>query len=99
MADDDRLLKARTDGSRAQSLLNDEVLQGAFAELKRAYAEKLLSTKSDQTAAREILYQAHRLVGEVENHLQSLIGNGKLADRELEHMITQRDPKKRWSII
>lgn len=96
---EDKLLKQRSDGSRAQSLLNDEMLQGAFAELKRTYAEKLLATSIEQGPAREVLYQAHRLVGEVERHLQSLLNNGKLADAELNSIIETRERKKRFGII
>lgn len=84
---EDKLLKARVDGSRAQSLLNDEMLQGAFAELKRAYTEKLMATSVEQTAARETLYQAHRIVGEFERHLQWVLSNGKLAEAELNELI------------
>ena len=93
MADDDKLLKARLDGSRAQSLLNDELLKGAFAELRRAYAEKLLATSVDQTQARETLYQAHRLVGEVMNHLQVVLNDGKLAEHELNSLIKAQESK------
>ena len=90
---EDRLLKARVDGSRAASLLNDELLQGAFAELKRAYADKLLSTSIDQGQARETLYQAHRLVSEIENNLRWVLGNGKLADAELNALIENQKPR------
>ena len=91
---DDKLLKARTDGSRAQSLLDDELLQGAFSELKRAYADKLLATSIDQGPARETLYQAHRLVGEIEKHLQWVLNNGKLADAELNNLISLLERKR-----
>jgi|SRR6185312_773247 len=91
---DDKLLKARTDGSRAQSLLDDELLQGAFSELKRAYADKLLATSIDQGPARETLYQAHRLVGEIEKHLQWVLNNGKLADAELNNLISLQERKR-----
>lgn len=92
MSDEDRLLKARVDGSKAQTLLNDETLQGAFAELKRAYAERLLSTAVNQTEARELLYQAHRIVGEVQNHLRIIFDNGKIAAHELDSLSAQ--PKR-----
>ena len=94
---EDKLLKARIDGGHAQTLLNDELLQAAFAAVKKAYAEKLLATKVDQSAARETLYQAHRVVGEVENHLRSVLDNGKIANAELESMMTE--PKKRFGIL
>lgn len=89
---EDRLHKARVDGSKAQTLLNDETLQAAFAELKRTYAEKLLGTAADQTAARETLYQAHRIVGEVESHLRIVFDRGKIAAQELDSLSAQ--PKR-----
>src|SRR5690349_15370711 len=93
---DDALLKARTEGYRAKALLEDETLQAAFAEIKRTYAEKLLSTSVQQSAEREILYQAHRLVGEVENHLSMVLNNGKIAEAELNHLIRLNEPKQVW---
>lgn len=90
---DDRLLRARIDGSRAAALLNDELLQGAFVELKRAYADKLLSTSIDQVQARETLYQAHRLMSEIERHLQWVLNNGKLAEAELNDLIADQERK------
>jgi hypothetical protein len=94
MTDDDKLLKARSDGSRARDLLNDEILTGAFATLRRAYADKLLATSIDQGAARETLYQAHRLVDEVEKHLHHVFDNGKLANAELDRLIAAQQPKR-----
>lgn len=99
MADDDKLLKARSDGSHAQTLINDELLQGAFKSLKQTYAEKLLSTSVSQSVERETLYQAHRLVGEVENHLRWVLDNGKLADAELNSIVAEQERKKRFGII
>lgn len=99
MSDDDKLLKARMDGARARALLADETLQAAFAELKRSYADKLLSTTIAESVARETLYQAHRLVGELQRHLQYVIDNGKLADAELEHLIRMNEPKKSWQDV
>jgi hypothetical protein len=96
---EDKLLKARVDGSRARDLLSDELLQGALAELKRAYAEKLLATSVSQSAEREILYQAHRIVGEFENHLRQVLDSGKLADAELNNLITIQERKKRFGLI
>lgn len=98
MANEDELLKARIDGGHAKTLLDDELLQAAFAALKKAYAEKLLSTSVAQSADREVLYQAHRVVGEVENHLRSILDNGKLANAELE-ALTNQAPKRRFGII
>lgn len=94
MADDDRLHKARIDGSHAQTLLNDELLQAAFASLEEAYAKKLLSTTVEQTQAREVLYQAHRVVGQVKNHLRSVLDNGKLANAELDNLISLSERKR-----
>lgn len=92
---DDKLLKARTDGSRAQTLLKDELLQDAFKALRQSYSDKLMATSIEQGSARETLYQAHRLVGEIEKHLQWVLDNGKLAQAELDQMIAAQQPKRR----
>ncbi len=96
MDGEDKLLKARSDASRAKSLLEDDMLKGAFAALKQSYADKLFTTTIDQPEAREKLYVAFRVVTEVERHLHAVIDDGKLADAELSHLIRMANPKKVW---
>ena len=99
MSEDDKLLKARSDGSRALTILNDEMIQEAFAALKQSYTEKLFNTTIDQVGGREKLYMAVRVVDEVARHLQSIADNGKIADAELNRLIREAEAKQSWQTI
>lgn len=96
---EDRLLKERSDGNKALAILNDEMVQGAFASLKQSYSEKLFNTTIDQVGAREKLYMASRVVDEVQRHLQSIADAGKIADAELNRLIQEAEAKKRWQDV
>jgi hypothetical protein len=97
--DGDKLHKARADGSVALSILNDEMVQGAFTSLKNSYSERLFNTTIDQTVAREKLYMAARVVDEVQRHLQSIADNGKIAESELNRLINDAEAKRKWQDI
>lgn len=96
---DDKLLSARIDAGRAKALLEDEMLKAAFEGIKRAYTEKLFNTTEDQEDVRERLYWAVRIAGEVQRDLQSFLDNGKLADAELNRLISIGQRKKGWNEV
>jgi hypothetical protein len=85
--------------SRADRLLNDDLLRQAFAELKDQYTKTLLNTTEDQGAARERMYLAYRVVGEVERHLTNIISNGKVSKAELDQLAQLAERKKRFGLI
>ena len=99
MSDDDKLLNARTEGARAVILLQNEQFANAVEAVKKAYAEKLFATPVNQPEAREILYNAYRIIPEVIAHLQYVIDNGKLADAELNRLIQMAEAKKQWKDV
>ncbi len=99
MSDDDKLLSDRTEGARALMLLQNEQFAKAVESVKMAYAEKLFATPVNNPEAREILYNAYRIIPEVIAHLQYVIDNGKLADAELNRLIRLSEAKKQWSSV
>lgn len=99
MSDEDKLHSASSDGARAKSLLENELLQSAFASIKQDYADKLFSTPADQPQAREMLYLAHRVLSQVQQHLQYVFDNGKLAEAELNRLITASASKPKWEQV
>ena len=99
MSDEFKLQRDASQGSRAKTLLENELLTGAFKALKDQYSANLLGTTVDQTDARERLYLAYRVVGEVERHLTSIMSNGSVAAAELKQLTEVAERKKRFGIV
>ena len=99
MSDEFKLQRDVDQASRADRLLNDDLLKKAFAELKDQYTKTLLNTTEDQGAARERMYLAYRVVGEVERHLTNIVNNGKVAKAELDQLAQIAERKKRFGIL
>lgn len=70
-------------GRRAEQLLNDEMLKGAFATIKAEYLKGWESSGPRDTEGRERLWQAFQIIGKVETHLKDIMNNGKIAQHEL----------------
>ncbi len=96
---DDKLLEDRTEGAQAFVLMQNEQFAKAIETVKQSYVEKLFSTPVNQPEAREILYNAYRIIPEVIAHLQFVIDNGKLAHAELDRLVRLAETKKSWSQV
>ena len=70
-------------GKRAEQLLGDEMLKGAFATLKAEYLKAWETSPPRDTDGRERLWQAFQIVGKVETHLGNVLNNGKIAQHQL----------------
>lgn len=99
MTDEIKLTAQRERASRAQRLLDDDMLKDAFRGLKDQYSGDLLSTTVDQQDARERLYLAYRVVVEVERHLTNIVNTGKLAEADLRQLEQTAARKKRFGIV
>lgn len=99
MIDEDKLSQDAARATRAKHLLENELLQEAFASLRAQYSADLMNTTVDQQGARERLYLAHRIVGEVERHLMIVVNDGKLAARQLKDLSEAAERKPSWSDI
>ncbi len=95
MADEIALTRAAERAARAQRLLDDELLVEAFDTLDRDYLKAWRATAARDTDARERLWQAVQVVAKVRDHLASVVGSGKLAQRELAELAER---KRRWGI-
>jgi hypothetical protein len=96
MTDEIALTRAVGRAAQAQRLLDDELLQEAFATLDRDYTKAWRETAARDTDARERLWQACQVVGKVRDHLTNLVNGGKLAQRELNDLAERQ---KRFGII
>lgn len=88
MAEDLHLDASR--GEQAQTLLDNDLLKGAFEGLERDYTKAWRETAVRDTDARERLWQALQIVGKVQSHLKTIAMNGQLARHELNQVAEQK---------
>jgi hypothetical protein len=70
-------------GEQARRLLEDPLLQEAFATVENALREAWIATQDDATAERERLWLMVKLMGRVRIHLVDVLQTGRLADDQL----------------
>lgn len=99
MTDESKLSKDAAKAARAKTLLESELLTEAFKSLEDNYTAAWRATLIDDVSAREKLFLAINVVGKVRDHLQSIVSNGKLAEKELQQLADTAERKKRFGII
>ena len=82
--------------ARAEALLQDELLEEAFARLEERYVEEWRATTVRDGDARERLWSAVNIVRKVKQHLGTIISDGRLAQRELDQLTERR---RRFGLI
>lgn len=90
LADDNKLHLEASLGTQAQSLLDNELIKGAFESLEQEYTKAWRDTAVRDTDARERLWQAVQIVGKVQTHLKTIAMNGQLAKHELNQVAEQK---------
>jgi hypothetical protein len=70
-------------GEQARRLLEDPLLQEAFAAVDGALREGWVATAGDATDERERLWLMLKLLGRVRAHMIEVLQTGKLADGQL----------------
>jgi len=99
MSDENVLERAAARAARAEVLLDDEILNEAFAALEKSYIAAWRATTVDDAAGREKLFLAINIVGKVRDHLAGVVANGKLARAELKELAETAERRKRFGII
>lgn len=94
MSDDDKLNRDITRGGQAQSLLNNELLQDAFAKLEADYLDAWKRSPARDTDGRERLWQAVQIVQRVKEHLGHVASGGKLAQKNLDELVKAEKAKR-----
>jgi hypothetical protein len=82
----DKLHAAITKGAQAESLLRSDILQAAFKTLEANNIKAWAATEPAETAARENLWGAVQILGDVRRHLASAVADGKIAQTELDRL-------------
>lgn len=91
MTDEIALRKDMGRAAQAQALLDNELLNEAFDQLKDEYISYWAGhTSIDDIAGRERIWQAVQIVGKVRSHLHSIVNHGELARHELSDMAQGR---------
>lgn len=86
MTDAEKLARA----SRAQSLIDDELLKEAFKQLEADYITGWKATNARDTEGREKLFLAVQVVGKVRDHLSRVLADGKLTKREIDDLAARK---------
>ena len=80
---------------QAKQILQNKIFKEAIHSLKKLYSEALLEkTGAKESDTREKLWIAYNVVGNVEQHLQTVIETGKLAEKQLEEFRKQQQQTK-----
>ena len=75
--------------------MGNKLFQEAFSSLKKIYSEALLEkTGAKEGETREKLWIAYNVVGKVEQHLQTIVETGKLAEKQLDSFGKQQQKKE-----
>ena len=81
--------------NEAKQILESKLFQESIEALKKIYSEALLEkTGAKESDTREKLWIAYNVVGKVEQHLQTVIETGKLAEKQLEEFRKQQQQTK-----
>ncbi|MCS3726485.1 hypothetical protein [Bradyrhizobium betae] len=99
MSDESTLERAAARAVRAETLLDDELLNEVFDTLEKSYIAAWRATTVDDAAGREKLFLAINIVGKVRDHLAGVVANGKLARAELKELAETAERRKRFGII
>lgn len=95
----DKLAQDAARAARAQSLLGNELLSEAFEALEAAYTAAWRATTVNDAAGREKLYLAVNIVGKVQEHLTTIVNDGKLAASQLRDLAQTAEREKRWQDV
>jgi hypothetical protein len=87
------------DGQRAELLLNDPLVKGAFEALERDYNAAWTQTGAKDTDARERLWQAYQIVGKVRTHMLRVMSDGQLAKAEIQEIEAMGERKKKFGVF
>jgi hypothetical protein len=91
---DEAQLRAEADrGFKAQSLLDNELLKETFAYLKDAYKDAWSQCKT--TELREANWYLLKGLERVQQHLETTLSDGKMADRQISELVARASNRSR----
>lgn len=90
MTDEFTLRKATDRAAKARVLLDSDLFNEAFADLRQAYIDGWEATSARDQDARERFWTAITVLARVRGHLETMLTDGKVAMVELNEMDARR---------
>ena len=81
--DENRMIRERTAGHKAQALWDDKTLQECFTEIADDIRNGWSESKSEEADRREELYYLNRALEELKRRIRKRIGVGNTAAKQL----------------
>ena len=92
---EDKLHRDIVRAGKAHALLENEMLQEAFAKLDATYVEAWRTWEARDPGGREALWQAVNVLGKVKEHLRRVMADGRLAQAQVEEMARTEAAKRK----
>lgn len=87
---EDKLQDAIYRGSRAESLLKDEVYNDSYRIFEEAAMKELLLTRPTETDAREKLYLAINISRKLKDIIGQIAASGRVSKAEMDQLIERQ---------
>jgi hypothetical protein len=87
---EDKLQSRIARAGQAESLLRNGLLNEAFAKLEADYITAWKGWQASDTDGRERLWMAVNVLGKIKEHLTRVISDGRLAQAELDDLISKK---------
>ena len=71
------------ESKEAEQILESAVFKKSFTLLKDTYLKSMEQTSMDEVKEREVLFQALKVLPEVERHLRIIIEKGKISQQQI----------------
>lgn len=84
------------DGNRAKEILENEVFQAVFQQIKQEFTEQWQQSPARDSEGREKLWMMLKLAEKFEAMVKTTLETGKLAQLELQHKQSLVDRAKEW---
>lgn len=99
MSDEFKLQRDASRGARAQSLLDNELLQGIYKDREADLIKAWIETLPKDVDRREQLWSALHANRKHKDYLVAYVNDGKLAAAELSRLADEAERKKRWQDV
>ena len=96
MADDEFALRRDMAAAAQVQAALDGPVAAAFDTLKAAYHDAWEASALRDDEGRKALWQAVQIVGKVRSHLETIVANGRLAERQIAEIVAR---PKRFGIV
>ena len=83
MTDENRLIQERSEGARAQAVLDNDLVKRAFDKIEATITEAWKSSPAEDERGRYNAYLMHRLFQNFKSEFTRAVATGKVAEKRL----------------